>query len=1250
MIIDKTAQLQQLLDQRILVLDGAMGTMIQSYGLSEQDFRGDRLKNHTHDLKGDNDVLSLTQPHIIKEIHRSFLDAGADIIETNTFNATSVSQADYGMEAFVYEINKVSAQIAREAVEEFQRLQPGKPRFVAGSLGPTNVTLSISPDVNNPGSRKMDFDGMMKAYAEAAAGLIEGGADILLVETIFDTLNAKAAIYAIKSYFEAHHISLPVIISGTITDASGRMLSGQTVEAFWCSVAHADPLCVGINCALGAKEMRPHILTLSHVSHCYTSVYPNAGLPDELGRYVDSAHYMADIIKEFALSGFINIVGGCCGTTPDHIRAIAEAVENIPPRVKPGLKPYTFLSGLEPLIISDDSLFVNIGERTNISGSRKFAKAIIDKKYDDALKIARQQVENGAQVIDVNMDEAMIHSEEEMTTFLNLAASEPDISRVPVMIDSSKWSVIEAGLKCLQGKGIVNSISLKEGEEVFIRHAREVMKYGAAAIVMAFDEKGQADTLERRMEILERSYGILTRKVGFPERDIFFDPNIFAIGTGIDEHRKFAVDYLEAVRRLKEKFPNSLVSGGVSNISFAFRGNDPLREAIHSVFLYHAIRAGMDMGIVNAGQLTVYEEIPRHVLDRVEDLVLNRREDATERLLEIAHSLSSQERASAQDLEWRKKPASERLTHALVLGISEYIEEDTEAARLQYDEAIKVIEGPLMEGMNHVGDLFGSGQMFLPQVVKSARVMKKAVAYLLPFIEAEKEKAGGEKDRAKGKILMATVKGDVHDIGKNIVSVVLRCNNYDVIDMGVLVPCSEILKRAREENVDIIGLSGLITPSLEEMAQCAAEMERQGFTIPLLIGGATTSKIHTAVKIAPQYRGPVIHVRDASRAVGVVGALMDEKAKPGFIASIDEEYREAREKRRSLMETRTFLSLAEARSNKFSIDWNNYTPPKPVFPGVVTFETYSIPELVKYIDWTFFFKAWELKGRYPQILNQKLLEVQEPFLEKVPGIQSQQSEEARKLYNDAQLFLERIDKENLLQVRGVCGFPPANTVNDDDIEIYTDDTRAGVRGVIHMLRRQEREQKPGSPAVCVSLADFIAPRETGLRDYLGLFAVTAGVRLEQSIKRFEADNDDYSVIMLKILADRLAEAFAEKLHERVRKQFWGFDRSENLEVSELIREKYRGIRPAPGYPACPDHSEKRVIFDLLNVEDRTGIKLTENFMMVPAASVCGYYFSHPQAHYFFVGKVESDQLEDYARRKGMKPDDLRKFIAASTEF
>jgi 5-methyltetrahydrofolate--homocysteine methyltransferase len=1236
---NRQEQLEQLLKERILILDGAMGTMIQGFKLGEAEFRGERFKDHPVEVRGNNDLLSITQPGIIQDIHKAFLEAGADIIETNTFNSNAVSQADYKMEELVYELNVAGARNARAAVEEIEKKYPDRPRFVAGSLGPTSKTLSISPDVNNPGFRSITFDQMVAVYAEAVKGLVEGGVDILLIETVFDTLNCKAAIYAVKTFFELHHIKRPIMISGTIVNGGGRTLSGQTPEAFWYSVAHAKPLSIGLNCSLGAEDLRPHIQALSAVADCAVCVYPNAGLPNAFGEYDETPSHMAAVLEDFAHKGFVNIVGGCCGSTPEHIRAIVAHVKSFAPRVIPKPANYTFLSGLEPLIIKEESLFVNIGERTNVTGSARFAKLIKSKKCENALEVARQQIENGAQAIDVNMDEGMLDSEKEMTTFLQLAASEPDICRVPVMIDSSKWSVIHAGLKCLQGKGIVNSISLKEGEALFIQHAKEIMKYGAAAIIMAFDEKGQADTLERRLEICSRSYKILKEKVGFPERDIIFDPNIFAIGTGIEEHHNYAKDYIEAARQIKQRFPNVLVSGGVSNISFAFRGNNPIREAIHSVFLYHAIKAGMTMGIVNAGQLTIYEEIPKNLLERIEDVVLNRREDATERLLEVADSAAGTAKSDKKDSQWRGKPVHERLRYALVKGISQYIEEDTEAARLELKEAIKVIEGTLMDGMNRVGDLFGSGKMFLPQVVKSARVMKKAVAYLLPFIEAEKTSAQEglrtstrTRTKTKGKILMVTVKGDVHDIGKNIVAVVLGCNNYEVIDMGVMQPANAILKKAREEKVDIIGLSGLITPSLDEMVKIAAEMEREGLTIPLLIGGATTSKIHTAVKIEPEYSGPAIHVLDASRAVGVVGNLLlgDEKNRDAYIEQIKKEYAELRSKRLSLMDAAQFISLKEARKNKFQIDWDSYIPPKPRLLGLKTFTSYPIRELSQYIDWTFFFKIWELKGRYPEILSN-------PDLGK----------EASRLFNDAQEMLKQIKKENLLQANGVFGLFPANTINDDDIEVYTDESRSEVLTVIRTLRQQIKKTDSSAN---ISLADFIAPKESGMVDYIGGFAVTAGLGIDEAIKKFEAEKDDYNSILIKGLADRLAEAFAERLHERVRKEFWGYAPDEHLTVEQLIKEKYRGIRPAPGYPSCPDHTEKRTLFEWLRVTEQTSIGLNENCMMVPGASVSGYYFSHPHSFYFLIGKIAKDQIADYARRKGMNIQTVEKWLAPNLGY
>lgn len=1228
--MNKTELLRKILNERIMILDGAMGTMIQRYKLSDGDYRGERFRHHPADVKGDNDLLTLTRPEIIIEIHRQYLEAGADILETNTFNSTSLSQGDYGLGHLAYELNKTAAENACRAIREFRAAHPGRECFVAGSVGPTSKTLSISPDVNNPGYRDVSFDEMAAAYGEAVRGLADGGADILLIETVFDTLNCKAAIYAVLDYFETSGNMLPVMISGTITDAGGRTLSGQTAEAFLYSTAHVRPLSMGFNCALGADKMRPHLQAITETADMAVCVYPNAGLPNEFGEYDHSPEHMAGIIRDFAESGLVNIVGGCCGATPDHIRRISEAVRGIKPRRIPSAPGFTALCGLEPLMIDENSLFVNIGERTNVAGSSRFAKLIREKKYDKALQIARQQIENGAQAIDVNMDDAMLDATAEMTAFLQLAASEPEICRVPVMIDSSRFGVIEAGLKCVQGKAIVNSISLKEGEEVFIRQARQIMKFGAAAVVMAFDEKGQADSLERKLEICSRSYGILTEKVGFPPRDIIFDPNIFAIGTGIDEHRNYAADYIEAVRGLKQRFPGVLASGGVSNVSFSFRGNDPLREAIHSVFLYHAVRAGMDMGIVNAGQLRVYEDIPAPLLERVEDVVLNRRPDATERLLEVMEEFrSGEERKEQAGPEWRDKPVRERLAYALVKGITDFIEADVEEARLLEEMAIRVIEGPLMEGMNRVGDLFGEGKMFLPQVVKSARVMKQAVAHLLPHIEAEKALAG-DVGRGKGKIVIATVKGDVHDIGKNIVAVVLRCNNYEVVDLGVMVPAQDILAAAKREGADIIGLSGLITPSLEEMAKVASEMERQGFSLPLLIGGATTSKAHTAVKIEPRYRGPVVHVADASRAVGAVGGLMDPAGREGYWAGVREEYRELREKRQIQMQKTQFLSLGEARKRKVRINWEGYQPPRPARPGLHVFGNYPLRELVDYIDWNFFFKIWEMKGAYPGILTD----------EKTGG-------EATRLFQDAHRMLNRLCESGELTASGVIGLYPANTVNDDDIEVYEDESRERVLMVIPTLRRQAERADGGAME---ALADFIAPRESGKVDYIGGFAVTAGLGIESLIREFEGVHDEYSIIMAKGLADRLAEAFAERLHERVRKEYWGYDAGEALTAAEMIRERYRGIRPAPGYPACPDHTRKRDLFSWLEVSRHTGIELTEQCMMRPGASVSGYYFSHPSASYFFLNKITAEQVQEYAARTGMLVSEVEGWLATNLSY
>ena len=1228
---ERLLQLPGLLARRILVLDGAMGTMIQSYQLGEGDYRGDRFAEWRHDLKGNNDLLSLTQPGIIRAIHAAYLDAGADILETNSFNSTAISLADYGMEDLVYELNRESARLAREVADEFEGRDGDRPRYVAGVLGPTNRTASLSPDVNNPGFRNVQFDHLVATYSEAVRGLLDGGADLLLVETIFDTLNAKAALFAIDSYFETAGLQVPVMISGTITDASGRTLSGQTTEAFWNSVAQARPLSVGLNCALGAKALRQYVQELSRVAPTFVSTHPNAGLPNEFGGYDESPEYMAGVLREFAESGLVNLVGGCCGTTPAHIKAIADAVAGLPPRLPASPTPRLRLSGLEPLTIGPDSIFVNVGERTNVTGSRKFAKLILAGDYNAGLELARQQVENGAQMIDVNMDEGMLDSQAAMTTFLQLLASEPDISRVPVVIDSSKWSVIEAGLKCVQGKGVVNSISLKEGEEAFIHQAKLVRRYGAAVIVMAFDEQGQADTADRKVEICQRAYRILTEQVGFSPEDIIFDPNIFAIATGIEEHNNYALEYIEATRRIKGTLPHVLVSGGVSNVSFAFRGNDPVREAIHSVFLYHAIEAGMDMGIVNAGQLPIYTDIPPDLLERVEDVVLNRRADATDRLLEIADSVKGRVSEQATNLAWRSAPVAERLTHALVEGIADYIVEDTEEARRQAERPIHVIEGPLMDGMNVVGDLFGAGKMFLPQVVKSARVMKRAVAHLVPYIEAEKLALGTDAgpSRSNGKVLLATVKGDVHDIGKNIVGVVLQCNNYEVIDLGVMVPSAKILETARRERVDLIGLSGLITPSLEEMAFVAGELEREGFSAPLLIGGATTSRVHTAVKIEPRYRGPTIHVIDASRAVGVAGALQSETQKPDFVAGVRAEYQAIRVHRSGRKSEERRQSIEDARRNRLAIDWEAATPPEPCFSGNRVLNEYPLEELVPLIDWTPFFQTWELAGHYPAILNDPTV-----------------GASARALFGDAEALLQRIVRERLLRARGVFGFYPANSVGDD-IELYRDEDRTHPIAVIHTIR-QQMVKPPGRPNL--ALADFVAPHASGVPDYIGAFAVTAGVGLDDLVEQFTSEHDDYGAILSKALADRLAEAFAELLHLRVRREFWGYARGESLDNEGLIKERYQGIRPAPGYPACPEHTEKRILFDLLDAEKSAGITLTESFAMLPTASVSGYYFWRPESHYFGVGKIERDQVEDYARRKGMDRATAERWLAPNLNY
>ena len=1217
---------KKILTERILVIDGAMGTMIQHHKLTEEDFRGERFKDYAYDQKGNNDILSITQPEIIKGIHREYFNAGADIIETNTFNANGFSQMDYHTEKLVYEINFESAKIAKEVEADFNKRLPNENHFVAGALGPTNKSLSLSPNVNDPGYRAVNFDQAVFAYYEQARGLVDGGVDIILIETIFDTLNAKAAIIAVQKYLDEKNLEIPVMISGTIVDQSGRTLSGQTVEAFYISVSHTKNLVsVGLNCALGAKQMRPFVEDLSNVSDKFLSVYPNAGLPNELGIYDETPQTMSDILDDFLASGFVNIIGGCCGTTPDHIKAISEIVKKHKPRVPQKQKPYLRLSGLEPVVLRPDSNFMNIGERTNVTGSKKFARLIKENNFDEALSVARNQVENGAQVLDINMDEGMLDSEAAMTKFLNLLEAEPDIAKLPIMIDSSKWSVIEAGLKCLQGKGIVNSISLKEGEETFIEHARKILGYGAAVIVMAFDERGQADTYEKRIQICERAYQILTNEIGFPSQDIIFDPNILAIATGIEEHNNYAVNYIKATRWIKQNLPLAKVSGGVSNLSFSFRGNDTVREAMHSAFLYHAIKAGMDMGIVNAGQLEVYEEIPKVLLVKVEDVILNRRPDATERLIEFAETIKKKDKSEDKKDEWRTLTVEERLKHALIKGIVDYIDEDVEEARQKSAQPLNVIEGPLMDGMNVVGDLFGAGKMFLPQVVKSARVMKKAVAILIPYIEAEKTK--NPDLRRQGKILMATVKGDVHDIGKNIVGVVLGCNNYEVIDLGVMVHTEKILQTAIDENVDVIGLSGLITPSLDEMVHVAKEMERRKMNLPLLIGGATTSRVHTAVKIAPNYSGPVIHVLDASRSVPVVSNLITENmnGREAFIQAYKEEYSQLRDDYAKKQSGKNFISLEQARQNRLKINWQKTEIKKPNKLGITALKNFPLSTLRNYIDWTPFFTTWELKGKYPSIFEDKKV-----------------GAETKKLFDDANKLLGKVINEELLTVNGVVGLFPANSVGVDDIEVYYEKSRSSVKRVLHTIR-QQMQKSSGEPNI--ALADFIAPKESGVEDYIGMFAVTAGIGIEKLIEKFEKEHDDYNSIMIKAIADRLAEAFAEHLHELVRKQYWGYASDEMFSNDDLIKEKYDGIRPAPGYPAQPDHTEKPVIFSLLNVEKNTGIKLTETMAMYPAASVSGLYFSHPESKYFTVGKISKDQVLDYHRRKGMSVEEVERWLS-----
>ncbi len=1223
-------RLQALMAERILILDGAMGTMIQRHKLEEADYRGTQFADWPSDLKGNNDLLAITQPELIQGIHEEYLAAGCDIIETNTFNGTQVSMSDYNMEAHAYAINLAATRLARAACDKFST--PDKPRFVAGVLGPTSRTLSISPDVNDPGFRNISYTDLVVQYTEATDALVKGGADIILIETIFDTLNAKAAIFAVDTYFAEHGLvgdkRLPIMISGTITDASGRTLSGQTTEAFYNSMRHAQPLSIGLNCALGPDLLRQYVEELSRIAECHVSAHPNAGLPNEFGEYDLEPDQMAEQVAEWASSGFLNIIGGCCGSSPDHIAAIAHAIEGFAPRQCPDIPVACRLSGLEPLTITTDSLFVNIGERANVTGSAKFKRLILNEEYEAALDICRNQVENGAQIVDVNMDEGMLDGEAAMVRFLNLIASEPDISKVPLMIDSSKWPIIEAGLRCSQGKPIVNSISMKEGEDKFREQATLCRRYGAAVIVMAFDETGQADTEARKIEICTRAYRILVDELDFPPEDIIFDPNIFAVATGIEEHNNYGVDFIEATRQIKNTLPHAMISGGVSNVSFSFRGNNPVREAIHAVFLYHAIQAGMDMGIVNAGQLAVYDDLPKELRDVVEDVVLNRDPEAGERLVDIAPNYvgdgSTQQKT--EDLEWRTWSVNKRLEHALVKGITEFIDEDTEQARQAVERPLHVIEGPLMDGMNVVGDLFGAGKMFLPQVVKSARVMKKSVAYLEPFLEAEK---AGNAVQTNGKILMATVKGDVHDIGKNIVGVVLQCNNYEVIDLGVMVPAETILQTAKKEQVDIIGLSGLITPSLDEMVHVAKEMTRQGFDIPLLIGGATTSKAHTAVKIEPNYNHGAIYVADASRAVGVASTLLSEQQKPAFLADLKTEYTEVRERRASKNEAKNNVPLAQAQANRTPIDWATAPITKPAKLGITVYPDIDLTEIVPYIDWTFFFHAWQLKGRFPKILDDPT-----------------KGEEARKLYADAQTMLHQILDEHWLGASAVVGLFPANAIGDD-LELYTDDSRTDVRMRLHNLRKQGKQP---TGKFNESLGDYIAPKDAGIADYIGGFAGTAGTGIDTKLAEFEADHDDYQSIMLKALADRLAEALTEWLHRKVRTELWGYAADEGLDNDDLIAERYQGIRPAMGYPASPDHTEKDRLWELLDAEANTGIWLTESKAMVPTAAVSGLYFAHPAARYFAIGKINKDQVEDYARRKEVSVADMEKWLGPNLAY
>ncbi len=1238
--MSKTALLRELVQQRVLLLDGAMGSLIQQYKLTEEDFRGTEFQNHTHPQRGNNDLLSLTRPDIISTIHEKYLEAGADIIETNTFNSNRISQADYALENRVYDLNKQAAQLAAEAAKKHSTAE--KPRFVAGSMGPTNKTASLSPDVNNPGYRAVSFDDLAAVYAEQVEGLLDGGADILLLETIFDTLNAKAALHGIREVLEKRRLQdFPVMVSVTVADASGRTLSGQTLEAFLISISHFPLFSLGLNCSFGAEDLRSYVKTLGEKTSHFISAYPNAGLPNQFGEYDETPKEMAPKIFQYLNQGLVNIVGGCCGTTPEHIKAFSEYIREAKPHTPTPVETKTRLSGLDALIMDQTTNFVNIGERTNVAGSKKFARLIREEKYEEALSVAQNQVEGGAQVIDVNMDDAMLDAKKEMVTFLNLMAAEPDIASLPVMVDSSKWEVLEAGLKCLQGKSIVNSISLKEGEEAFLKQATAIKNYGAAVVVMAFDEKGQADTFERRIEICQRAYKLLTDKIKFPPQDIIFDPNILAIGTGIEEHNNYAVDFINATKWIKANLPHAKVSGGVSNLSFSFRGNNQVREAMHAAFLYHAIQAGMDMGIVNPGMLQIYDEIPADLLELVEDVVLNRREDATERLIEKAEEIKEQKNSgtAVKKDSWRDKPLEERLHHCLIKGIPDFLEEDLIEARTKYDFALDIIEQPLMDGMNIVGELFGSGKMFLPQVVKTARVMKKAVAWLEPFIEEEK-KAAGNANTKKGKILMATVKGDVHDIGKNIVGVILACNNYDVVDLGVMVPAEKILSEAVRQEADIIGLSGLITPSLEEMSNVAREMEQRGMKQPLMIGGATTSKVHTAVKIDPHYSGPVVYVKDASMSAQVVGSLLSVKDHERYINQIGEEYQKLRETNQN-KKPREYLSISEAREKKWRTNWAKAPVSKPNFLGIETFTDYPIEEIIPFIDWTFFFHAWRLTGNYRGIEHITDKESEAKWLENFNSESAKEkATEALKLWKDAQNMLERIQNKKMIKANGVIGIFPANSVGDD-VEVYANEDRSELKTTFHFLREQQKKQ---GKEVYFSLADFVAPKDSGINDYLGGFAVSAGEGIEKWITEFEVNHDDYNAILLKSLADRLAEAFAELMHFRVRREYWGYNPDEKFNYDDLVRERYRGIRPALGYPACPDHSEKRLLFDLMNVEKNAGITLTEHFSMYPNASVSGLYLAHPDAIYFGVGKIKPDQVADTAARKGMQPEEFEKWI------